>query len=200
MLQQSTFFIKIFSGRRRKKNFYGMDTFGTFGTRIGQSKRLHPSSKYPGLSIDCHNMIDLSDKLKRPPMQAVAVLAIALVLMFLGWAFTASGIITFEPLFAWSIGAAFMLFFAMMNSLLSIKAVSFTKYWGASMYSFMALAFCTSMSAWLFSGIPLKEAGSYRWIYIVVTIGFIVFLSLVNTVKIIVRFAEKEEWNQPRKR
>jgi len=68
------------------------------------------------------------------------------------------------------------------------------------MYSYLALAFATSMAAWGFSGIPLREAGSYRWIYIVVTVGFIVFLSMVNFMKMIVRFAEKEEWNQPRKR
>lgn len=40
---------------------------------------------------------------------------------------------------------------------------------------------------------------TYRWIYIVVTFGFLVFLSMVNFMKKIVEFAEKEEWNQPRR-
>ena len=56
------------------------------------------------------------------------------------------------------------------------------------------------MAAWGFSGVPLNDAGSYRWIYIVVTVGFIVFLTMVNLMKIIVNYAEKEEWNEPRKR
>jgi hypothetical protein len=145
-------------------------------------------------------MIQFFNKLDHPPIQALAILIAALFIMTIGWGFTASGIMAFEPLFAWSIGAALMLFYALMNSLLSIRAVSFVKYWGASIYSYLALAFCTSMAAWGFSGIPLREAGSYRWIYIVVTIGFIVFLSMVNMMKIIVKFAEKEEWNRPRKR
>jgi hypothetical protein len=93
-----------------------------------------------------------------------------------------------------------MLFFALMNSLLSLKAPSFVKYWGVSIYSYIGLGLGTSLLAWGFSGIPLKEAESYRWIYIVVTVGFIVFLTLVNLMKVIVKFAEKEEWNQPRKR
>ena len=87
-----------------------------------------------------------------------------------------------------------------MNSLLSLSAASFAQYWGASIYSYLGLALCTSLSAWGFSGIPLSEAGSYRWIYIVVSIGFLIFLSMVNIMKVIVRFAEKEEWNKPRKR
>lgn len=145
-------------------------------------------------------MTNFNEKIARPPIQAAAIFAAALVLMGIGWALTASGIMKVEPLFAWSIGSALMLFFALMNSLLSIRATSFVKYWGASMYSYLALALCTSMAAWGFSGIPLREAGSYRWIYIVVTVGFLVFLSMVNFMRIIVRFAEKEEWNQPRKR
>ncbi len=145
-------------------------------------------------------MLNIYEKLDRPPIQAAAVLAAALIIMAVGWAFTASGAFLFDALFAWSIGSAFMLFFALMNSLLSLRAVSFVKYWAASIYSYLALGLGTSMAAWGFSGIPLREAGSYRWIYIVVTVGFIVILSMVNFMKIIVRFAEKEDWNQPRKR
>lgn len=136
----------------------------------------------------------------RPPIQAIATFGVAFFLMGLGWLSTALGVMEVDRLYAWSIGAAFMLFFALMNSLLSLKAPSFVKYWGVSIYSYIGLGLGTSLLAWGFSGIPLKEAESYRWIYIVVTVGFIVFLTLVNLMKVIVKFAEKEEWNQPRKR
>ena len=138
--------------------------------------------------------------LDRPPFQALAIFLVAALIMAIGWGLHAGGIMTDDPLFAWSIGAAFMLLFAMANSLASIKAASFVKYWSASIYSYLGLALGTGMTAWGFSGIPLNDAGSYRWIYIVITVGFLVFLSLVNILKRIVRFAEREEWNQPRKR
>jgi len=88
----------------------------------------------------------------------------------------------------------------MLNSLLSLRAESFVKYWQGSMYSFLAVALGTSMVSWGISGIPIGEAGSYRWIYLVVSVGFIIFLTMVNFMKIIVKYAEKEEWTQPRKR
>ena len=93
-----------------------------------------------------------------------------------------------------------MLLFALLNSLMSLRADSFAKYWGHSVYSYMGLALCSGMAAWLFSGIPLRDAGTYRWIFIVVTLGFLVFLSMANFMKNIVRYAEREEWNEPRKR
>ena len=44
----------------------------------------------------------------------------------------------------------------------------------------------------------MSEAGSYRWIYIVVAIGYLVFLSLMAMLRKIVEFAQREEWNHPR--
>lgn len=139
-------------------------------------------------------------KIDSPIAQALVVLGGALVLMVCGWLLTVSKIYPVDRLYAWSIAAAFMLLFAMLNSLMSLRADSFTKYWGTSMYTYLGLALCTGLAAWLFSGIPLRDAGTYRWIYLVVTVGFLVFLSMVNFMKRIVQFAEKEEWNQPRRK
>jgi len=139
-------------------------------------------------------------KIDSPIAQALLVLGGALVLMVCGWLLTVSKIYPVDRLYAWSIAAAFMLLFAMLNSLMSLRADSFTKYWGTSMYTYLGLALCTGLAAWLFSGIPLRDAGTYRWIYLVVTVGFLVFLSMVNFMKRIVQFAEKEDWNQPRRK
>lgn len=155
---------------------------------------------FDSLLLTFLNMTQFLDRMDHPPVQAIATFCVALLLMALGWLSTVSGIMVVDKLYAWSIGAAFMLFYAMMNSLLSLKAASFVKYWGTAIYSYIGLGVGTSFMAWLFSGVALRDAGSYRWIYIVVTVGFLVFLSMVNMMKIIVRFAEKEEWNQPRRR
>lgn len=145
-------------------------------------------------------MSSLSQRNFSPLEQAAMVFGGALFLMFVGWSLTASGLYPLERLFAWSMAAAFLLLFAIFNSLMSLRADSFTQYWGRSMYSFIGLALGLGSAAWLFSGVPIGDAESYRWIFIVVTFGFMVFLSLVNFMKVIVRFAEREEWNQPRKR
>jgi len=50
------------------------------------------------------------------------------------------------------------------------------------------------------SGVAIGKAESYRWIFIVVSFGFLVFLSMINFMKKIVKFAEQEDWTQPRRR
>jgi hypothetical protein len=74
------------------------------------------------------------------------------------------------------------------------------QYWNRSLASFVALAVISGLFAYLASGIWIDDAGSYRWIYIVVSIGYVIFLSMVTFMKNIVEFAEKEEWNHPRVR
>ena len=135
-----------------------------------------------------------------PMRQALYFIAAAVVFMLIALAFNQTGWYEADKLFPWSIATAFLLLFAVFNSMMSLNADSFMRYWGRSMYSYLGLALCTGLAAWLFSGIPLRDAGTYRWIYIVITVGFLVFLSVVNFMKKIVEFAEREEWNQPRRR
>jgi hypothetical protein len=74
------------------------------------------------------------------------------------------------------------------------------KYWGRSIYSFAGLAAASGLLAWGLSGLSISEAGSYKWIYFVVTFGYLVFLSMIAFMKQIVEFAQKEEWNKPKLR
>lgn len=145
-------------------------------------------------------MTSFDSRITDPFAQGALICAGAFALMLLSWASGAIGIYSFEPLFPWSIAAAFSLLFALLNSLMSLRADSFARYWGRSMYGYLGSAFLMGLAAWMFSGIPLREAGTYRMVYIAVSFGFLVFLSMINFMKKIVQFAEREEWNQPRKR
>ena len=111
-----------------------------------------------------------------------------------------SGLVTVSELFPWTTASSFMLLFTLFNCLFFLSAKQSMKYWQFSMYSFFGLAVLSGGAAYLFSMIPIGEAGSYRWIFIVVAIGYLVFLSLMTLMRNIVEFAEREEWTQPRRR
>lgn len=100
--------------------------------------------------------------------------------------------------FPWMSAASFLLLFALFNSVFSLTSKDLMKYWGRSMYCFIGLAATAAGAAYLLSSMTMSEAGSYRWIYIVVGIGYLVFLSLMAMLRKIVEFAQREEWNHPR--
>ena len=139
-------------------------------------------------------------KAYHPVAQAAVCLIMGLVISLGGKLFNSAGIMEVGQRFPWMSAAAFMLFFALFNSVFSLSADNPTRYWQRSIYSFMGLALGAGLIAWGLSGLTVYEAGSYRWIFIVVTIGYLVFISMMNIMKKIVGFAQREEWNHPRLR
>lgn len=138
------------------------------------------------------------DRAQSPIFQAIITL-IGIVLVIIGSKLVnLTGLIEVSERFPWMTACSFLLCFALFNSVFSLSTESMVKYWGRSIYSFMGVAFISGFLAYLFSNKTLSEAGSYWWIYIVVTVGYLVFLGMMAFIRTIVEFAQKEEWNQPK--
>jgi len=133
-----------------------------------------------------------------PVFQAAAALGGILLVILGAKLVKLTGIIEVPNRFPWMTAAVFMLCFAMFNAIFSLTVKNMVKYWGKSVYSFMGLAVLAGLLAYVFSSMSMSEAGSYRWIFIVVTVSYLVFLSMMALMRNIVEFAQKEEWNQPR--
>lgn len=141
---------------------------------------------------------DFLDRLKNPVIQALVTVA-AIVFVMLGAKLVRlTGLIEVSDRFPWMTSASFLLCFSLFNSVFSVFTRSMVKYWGKSIYSFMGLAVVSGFLAYLFSSKDLSEAGSYWWIFIVVSVGYLVFLGIMAFIKGVVDFAQREEWNQPK--
>ncbi|MGB3801337.1 MAG: hypothetical protein WA952_16085 [Lewinella sp.] len=142
--------------------------------------------------------LSIFEKRIDPVIQAGVVLIMVLIIDIFGLIISGTNTVGVSSRFPWLCAASFMLFFALFNAVLSASADNTAKYWGRSMYSFMGLALGAGLLAWAFSGLTIGEAGSYRWIYLVVTVGYLVFLGMIAVIKNVVTFAQREEWNRPR--
>lgn len=137
------------------------------------------------------------DKIKSPVLQAILVFSLVLILNVIVMFFSSAGV-EVEQRLPWTLAATFILFFAIFNSLISLMTDNMDRYWTRSILSYIALAGAVALLAWAFSSLTINEAGSYKWIYIVLTFGYLLFLSMIGFMRKIVEFAQREEWNQPR--
>ncbi len=142
----------------------------------------------------------LFQKALNPFLQAAISLGLTLFMLISSKLVNLTGIIAVSERFPWTTAATFVLFFAVFNSVFSLTTKDTRKYWGRSMYAFLGVILVSGLLAYLFSSIPLNEAGSYRWIFFVLSFGYLVFISIMMMARKIVEFAEREEWNQPRRR
>ncbi len=139
-------------------------------------------------------------KAKDPVNQATVVLGFIVVFIALTKIAIWTGAAEFKDYIPWIISASFLLFFAVLNSIFSLSSDDMNKYWIRSMISYSVLAIISGILAYLTSSVSFEEAGTIRWIFIVLTFVYLVFLSIVNFMKRIVSFAEREEWQAPKKR
>lgn len=131
-----------------------------------------------------------------PLYQAGFMLLVILVGNILVFLIESSGIKTFDELFPWVISGAMLLAFSLMNTLIGLNTDSkMIVYYSKSLIGFVSLAFGASVMAKTFSSYSLGEAGSMWWIYIVITIGYLIFLGMMMFMKSIVTLAQKEDEN-----
>ena len=135
-----------------------------------------------------------------PALQAAIVLGVILLVQGVGYIFKITAIPDMDPLFPWLVATSFLLVFAMFNSVLSLSSDDSNKYWTWSLFSYIGLAFISGGLAYLFSQVSIHDARSYKWIYVVLTFGYLVFLSMVGFMRRVVEFAQREEWEQPKRR
>lgn len=98
------------------------------------------------------------------------------------------------------VGGAFMFIFAMFGSLFVVKAKEVSKYLGRVIYCYLGLTVATILVSWLLTGKSIGEVGTFKWIYLVLTVGFMIFLGIMIFARRIIEYAEKEEWHHPRQR
>ncbi|MEZ4987302.1 MAG: hypothetical protein R2795_20040 [Saprospiraceae bacterium] len=81
-----------------------------------------------------------TEKVKHPFYQAGLCLAGAILIPILAKVLEIAGMAGIAERFPWMSAASFMLLFAIFNSISSLTTPDMRKYWGQSIYSFMALA------------------------------------------------------------
>lgn len=128
-----------------------------------------------------------------PYLQSALIIALSFALMLITFLLNLLGVLSVAPKFYWMISGACMLYFALFSSIFSLSTSNFNTYFLQSLLGFAGVAIFGSLIAWLFSGQSIDEAGSFRWIYFILTFCFILFLGIVNGMRRIVEFAQRED-------
>lgn len=128
-----------------------------------------------------------------PLIQGGIVILILLVFIGGGIILENIGVSKKDEIFPWIVTASMVLFYAIFNCVFSLNADNSNQYWFQSLLGFVLVAVGGGAIAYLFTGISIYDAKSIQWIYFVFTFAYLVFLSIVNFMRVIVRFAKKQD-------
>lgn len=128
-----------------------------------------------------------------PFKQAGIALGGAVIFMILGYLVNATGAMEVGIKFPWISAGAFILMFSAFNSVNSFSTGDEKIYYRNSIFAYMGLVFSVSMMAYLFSQTSINDAGTFRWIFFILTFSYIAFLAITTFIKGILRVLETEE-------
>ena len=133
------------------------------------------------------------EKSYNPILQGTLIFAFALCTMFvtkiMGW----TGLVDIIGQAFWIIAGTAILLFALFNSVLSLSSKDLNLYWTRSIPTYAALMILCGGLAYFFSNMTMHEAGTFRWIFMVLTFGYLLFLSMMRFIRKIVEIAQKED-------
>ncbi|MDZ7880715.1 MAG: hypothetical protein U5L45_23775 [Saprospiraceae bacterium] len=113
-----------------------------------------------------------------------------------------TGNMDWTPHSFWVVCGTGMLVYALFSSILSLSITGdMNQYWTRSTAAYASIMGLGGCLAWYFSGMMLSEAASFKWIFMVVTFGYLLFLSLMRFIRKVAIIAQQEDnrWMQRRK-
>lgn len=93
----------------------------------------------------------------------------------------------------WTNCIAVVLLFSFGNSILALGTKNMLTYVRDSIFSFIGLCMIGILFSQYLSGLSMDESGSFRWLFIVLGMGYMIFLGIVSTMKFIVSLAKKQD-------
>lgn len=93
----------------------------------------------------------------------------------------------------WIVSTAMILCFVILNAIIALRAEPIIPYWTQSVMYFIALLVFTYFWCYLLSGRHIDEVGSFRWLWIVLTLVYMVFFAIARSVKRIIDLANRQD-------
>lgn len=177
---------RLFAERPIKKPLHKLN--GGIGCWVWHCKRAGPARAKQDMSKSIY------ETEVHPWMQAGVGMAGALGFMVVNWLMGLGGVDLGER-FPWTAAGAFLLMYTVFNSLNSFNAKSMMVYYRNSMFGYMAMLLVVGFLAQLFSQLSIFEAGTYRWIFIMITVSYFGFIGISSFIRFIFMILQREEDN-----
>jgi len=138
-------------------------------------------------------MSSIFSKQIHPFKQLIVAILFAAVIMLIAKGLMSSGSIENNPNFYWEICLATLLSYALFNCIFSLTFINRKIYFPFSILSYVLLAISGSGLAHLLAGLSINEAGSIKWLLFVFAFAYLVFISIINLMKLIMDFAQRQD-------
>lgn len=129
----------------------------------------------------------------KPLYQVVAVAGLSILLTLFDALFPVNNDFLKVNAGPWIVTTAMVLLFIIINTIVVLRIQELLPYWIRSIVCFVALLVFSYGWSWMISGKHIDEVGSFRWIWMVLFMVYLVFFVIARSMKTIVDFAIRQD-------
>jgi len=128
-----------------------------------------------------------------PFKQLVGIFILMIVMMGVTSLFPDTPYSKTSHLSPWIVVCAMLLLYSLANCIFSFGTTSSLTYYLYSIISFAIILVLGGIIAWQVSGVGIDDAGSMKWLYIVMTFSYLILMSIVNLIKFLVYLSKTRD-------
>ncbi|WP_235295679.1 hypothetical protein [Portibacter marinus] len=127
-----------------------------------------------------------------PFKQAGVALGANLIFNLVAWLIQKAGVALTNTI-SWEISLTLLLFFGLANAIFFLNTTEKTKYWSYSITSFITVAAVSIFVSTYLSGIGINDSASIKWIILIFSFSYLIFISIIGLMRRIVEIAIKQD-------
>ncbi|MCB0601934.1 MAG: hypothetical protein KDC28_11925 [Saprospiraceae bacterium] len=93
----------------------------------------------------------------------------------------------------WTVVIAFLLFYSVTNCVFALGSTNQSQYFNRSVLAYAGLATGLLLIAFALTQVSFLNSGIFRWMFIVVSLVYLILLGIVQAVYRIMRYAQKQD-------
>lgn len=129
----------------------------------------------------------------KPLHQVALVVCMIILFSLVDWVLPHQNVLFDANSGPWTVATAMILCFVILNAIVALRIEPILPYWRSSVMFYIGLlVFCYGW-CYLLSGKHIDEVGSFRWLWIVLTLVYMVFFAIARSMKRIVDLAIRQD-------
>lgn len=137
----------------------------------------------------------LIDIFEKPKHQAALSATLIVVLSLVDFILPHSTTLLEPNSGTWIVATAMVLCYVILNAIVALRIINVIPYWSQSVMFYLALLAFSYGWSYMLSGKTIDEVGSFRWLWFVLTLVYMVFFTIARSMKRIIDIANRQEEN-----
>lgn len=93
----------------------------------------------------------------------------------------------------WTVATAMILCYVILNTFMALRIETIIPYWSRSVFLYIGLLAFSYLWSWLLTGKHIDDVGTFRWLWFVLTLAYMVFFGISRSMKRIVDLAIRQD-------